>query len=163
MSNVVTKDRRPFWEKVQKGEPTECWPWTGYVKSSGHGLTQLDGLMIHASRKAWILTHGPIRGDFCVLHTCDNALCCNPKHMYLGSRADNMLDRWSKRDADNRAPMGRRHILDDTQLHRLWEMRRKGAKLRECAAEFGVHIATVCRYITTARKARLGKLRTKTI
>lgn len=27
-----------------------------------------------------------------VLHTCDNTLCCNPKHLYIGDHAQNMRD-----------------------------------------------------------------------
>jgi hypothetical protein len=157
--------RLPFWEKVQRGTPEECWPWLGYKKSSGHGLTSLDSLPIHASRKAWILTHGPIRGGGCVNHKSKRvcalqAVCCNPDHMYLGTRADNMIDRWSNRS--EHCPLGRPHVLDEQQLDRLWEMRRTGATLKHCAEVFGVHVATICRYITTVRKEKLGRLRKKT-
>jgi len=162
-------DRRPFWDKVDIRGENECWPWTGYVKpASGHGLTTLNGIPIHASRKAWILTHGPIRTPrrdkraICVNHTCDNALCCNPKHMYLGTRTDNMIDRWSNPDPEKRGALGRPHVLDETQLKRLWERRAEGATLRQCATEFNVHIATICRCITTVRKAKLAEHRKKT-
>jgi hypothetical protein len=86
--------RPPFWTKVQIRTPSECWPWQGYCKSSGHGLTSLNGRPIHASRKAWILTHGPIENGLCVNHLCNNAVCCNPDHLYLGTRAENMGDRF---------------------------------------------------------------------
>ena len=87
--------KRPFWDKVKKGTQTECWPWLGQVKRSGHGLTTLNSRCIHASRKAWILTHGPITPpELCVNHRCNNAICCNPAHMYLGTRAQNMADRF---------------------------------------------------------------------
>ena len=79
-----------FWSKVKKGEPNECWPWLGFKKSSGHGLTSYKSCPTHASRKAWILTYGSVPWDQCVNHRCDNAACCNPAHLYLGSRADNM-------------------------------------------------------------------------
>jgi hypothetical protein len=156
-----------FWAKVKKGTPEECWPWTGYTKPSGHGLTSLDSLPIHASRKAWILTHGPIRGGLCVNHkslkVCTlQAICCNPDHMYLGTRSDNMVDRWTNTSGDERPSLGRPHVIDEAGLERLWEMRRQGSTLRVCAEEFGVHIATICRYITTARKDKLSRLRKKT-
>jgi hypothetical protein len=149
---------RPFWDKVQRGAPDECWPWLGYKKASGHGLTSYKSVPTHASRKAWILTHGPIDSALCVNHKCDNAACCNPAHMYLGTRADNMVDMWLRPPGSERA-IGRKRTLTDEQLTRLWEMRRGGRKLRECAKEFNVHIATVCRYITEIRRARFEKLR----
>lgn len=158
-----------FWQKVDQSAGADgCWPWLGYTKSSGHGLTSLDGLPIHTSRKAWILTHGPIRGRQCVNHLSKRvcvlqALCCNPAHMYLGTRSDNMIDRWSSTSLDERGGLGRPHVIDEPGLERLWEMRRTGSTLKQCAQEFNVHIATICRYITTARKDRLSRLREKSV
>lgn len=156
--------RGPFWTKVQKGAPDECWPWLGYKKSSGHGLTSLDSLPIHASRKAWILTHGPILGDQCVNHKSTQvctlqAVCCNPAHMYLGTRADNMVDRWTNTAPDERGGRGRPTALDEAQLTELWNMRRQGATLRTCATHFGVHVTTIMRYITAIRAKTSAKLR----
>lgn len=147
-----------FWAKVLRGGPDECWPWQGYAKPSGHGLTSLQSLPIHAHRKAWILTHGPIRGEFCVNHKCDNALCCNPGHLYLGSRADNMIDRWEDADPGKRAPRGRPHVINNHGLEKLWAMYREGATRKECAATFQVHVSTVARYIETWRKGAVERL-----
>ena len=148
-----------FWAKVKRGAPDECWPWTGYARSSGHGLTSYKSVPTHASRKAWNLTHGPAPAHLCVNHRCDNPICCNPDHLYLGTRADNMLDVWTRRPAAERSAYGRAYALDDGQLLELYEMRRRGSSLRECAYRFGVHISTVCRYVTIVRKARAAKLR----
>jgi hypothetical protein len=148
-----------FWNKVERGADSDCWPWRGFRKASGHGLTTYKSLSIHASRKAYILTYGPIPHDLCVNHRCDNPACCNPDHLYLGSRADNMIDYWAKTPPNERATRGRHTKLDAGQLEKLWERRRLGASLNECAKEFGVHIATVCRYITIARKVKLEKIR----
>ena len=155
--------RGPFWTKVAKGEPDVCWPWLGYVGPSGHGRTTYQCLQMYASRKAWILTHGPIPGDLCVNHksktTCAlQALCCNPNHMYLGTRADNMVDRWTNTARDERGP-GRPTMLDEAQLAELWKMRREGTTLKVCAAHFDVHVATICRYITAIRAKTNAKLR----
>lgn len=151
--------RLPFWDRVSRGGADECWPWIGFKKSSGHGLTSYKSLSIHASRKAYILTHGPISSALCVNHRCDNPSCCNPAHLYLGTRADNMIDLWGKTPAGERSARGRPTTLDETQLERLWQLRRKGALLKDCAAEFGVHIGTICRYITLVRKRKLEKTR----
>ena len=147
-----------FWAKVDQGDAGECWPWTGYVRPSGHGGTTYKCFSILASRKAWILTHGPISSEVCVNHRCDNALCCNPAHMYLGTRADNMIDRWSNPEPAERMARGRPTSLTDAQLEEMWRMRQEGATLEECAKQAGVHRATVGRYITARRRKSIDRL-----
>lgn len=56
-----------------------------------------------ASRHVWQTQIGIIPEGMCVLHHCDNSLCVNTDHLYLGSDWDNAQDRekrnrsWSKR------------------------------------------------------------------
>jgi hypothetical protein len=152
-----------FWKKVAKAGPDECWPWLGYKGPSGHGLTSFQSQPTYASRKAWILTHGLITDGLCVNHKSTKvcalqAICCNPAHMYLGTRADNIVDRWTNTARDERGP-GRPTVLDEAQLTELWKMRREGATLKFCAAHFGVHTATIARYITAIRRQTSTKLR----
>lgn len=147
-----------FWAKVDRRGPDDCWPWTGYVRPSGHGGTTYKCFSILASRKAWILAHGLISSKVCVNHRCDNALCCNPAHLYLGTRADNMIDRWSNPDPAERMARGRPSVLNGEQLEELWNMRLNGKTLKECAAKFDVHLATVGRYITARRRKSVDRL-----
>lgn len=116
---------------------------------------------MYASKKAYILTHGEIPSDLCVLHRCDTAICCNPAHLYLGTRADNMIDRFGKIAPEQRSRTGRNRVLTDEQIEALWQMRREDKSLKECAEKFGVHIATVCRYITARRKVALEKMQAR--
>lgn len=150
-----------FWRKVARAGPDECWPWLGFTKSSGHGLTSYKSMPIHASRKAYILAHGPISSKVCVLHRCDNAACCNPSHLYIGTRADNMIDRFGNVAAADRSRTGRNRVLTDEQIEELWQMRREGKRLKDCATKFDVHIATICRYITARRKLVLAKMQAR--
>jgi hypothetical protein len=86
-----------FWAKVTRVNVRGCcWLWSGYAQPSGHGLTSWNSRPINAHRLAWILKRGIIEGDLCVNHKCHNPLCCNPEHMYLGTRAQNCNDRWGK-------------------------------------------------------------------
>lgn len=148
-----------FWLKVSRGAPNACWPWTGFKKPSGHGLTSYKSEPIHASRKAYILTHGPIDTKLCVNHRCDNAACCNPAHLYLGTRADNMIDRFGNVKPEYRMATGRARVLTDEQIETLFQMRLEKVLLRDCARKFNVHIATICRYLTPLLKLKLEKMR----
>lgn len=155
----MSERNHKFWGKVDVRGPGECWPWLGYVGPSGHGLTTHQCTSMYASRKAWILTHGPIRDGKSALHLCDNGICCNPDHLYLGTRANNMVDRWSKTPPDKRIPHDRTTVLGPEDLARYFQMRKKGLTVRECAAQLGVHHVTVYRMITSQRRQKLRKLR----
>lgn len=153
----MVRKRPPFWTKVRRGAPDECWPWLGFKRPSGHGLTSHNSIPCNASRKAWILTHGD-PGELCVNHRCDNAICCNPDHLYLGTRADNMYDYFGNIPFDLRGHDARKCSLSDEELNKLWELRRAGATMRECGLHFGVHHTTIARYITAVRRERARAL-----
>lgn len=85
-----------FWSKVDKtGGPDACWPWTA-GQSHGYGTIKRGETNLVASRVAYEMTKGPIPGDTLACHTCDNPLCCNPDHIFLGAHQDNMDDRMAK-------------------------------------------------------------------
>jgi hypothetical protein len=89
--------KKRFWSKVKKRGPDECWEWQastnrGYGQlSRGHGKAPY-----RAHRLSWQLHFGKIPKGMCVLHRCDNPLCVNPNHLFLGTQADNMHDKVQK-------------------------------------------------------------------
>ena len=89
-----------FWPKVNKNGTDGCWFWTASTNSSGYGQIGLgghDGPPVAAHRVSWEIHNGPIpEGNFygttLVCHHCDEPLCVNPDHLFLGTQFDNMRD-----------------------------------------------------------------------
>ncbi len=76
-----------------------CWIWTGHKNNMGYGMVaKIPGhrsQLVH--RISWEVANGAILNDLCCLHACDRPLCCNPEHLFLGTRHDNMIDMARKR------------------------------------------------------------------
>lgn len=95
MTNLDSLKKR-FWSKVNKNGPVhpvhgECWEWTA-SKAREYGLfTWLNRKLVTAHRASWCIHHGEFPKKF-VLHKCDNPLCVNPDHLFLGDVKDNARD-----------------------------------------------------------------------
>ncbi len=94
-----------FWAKVDRsGGDASCWIWQASTRC-GYGQFKVGGKrgrMAKAHRVAYEIVHGPIPDSSdtahgtCVCHACDNPLCVNPTHLFLGSQRDNIRDRTLK-------------------------------------------------------------------
>ena len=86
----------------------------GHIGSGGH-----KGRTLLAHRVAWELANGPIPDGLLVCHRCDNPPCCNPEHLFLGTKSDNALDQIGKGRPWNRTK-GHRVAALPGGGHRYW-------------------------------------------
>ena len=93
-SNTSNKtNAQRFWSKVNITDLFDCWEWTGAKNSNGYGQILFNNRDMGAHRVSYLLNNGTIDNNLYVLHKCNNPLCVNPAHLYLGTPQDNMNDK----------------------------------------------------------------------
>lgn len=132
-----------FHNLVDSRLDSDCWFWTGGVfKCNGRARFCL-GVGLLASRVSYVLHKGSTNG-LCVLHTCDNVLCVNPGHLWLGTNADNTADMVSKgRQAPQHGSLNPCAILTEDVVSVIKQRIRNGERQNKIARDLGISKATV--------------------
>lgn len=139
MRTYTAQDIAHFWSYVRVGKPDECWPWLGCTSAAGGGTKRaffcLHSKSTNAARFAYWFTTGIWPGELDVCHSCDNKLCVNPGHLFLGTAKDNM------QDAARKGRLKGRHVpqkLTETEVCEIRVKYAAGSKQQQLAMLYGV-------------------------
>ena len=94
MSQPRRDEKERFLACIKKTET--CWLWvTGLVDGYGNFMNY-NQKTERAHRASYRMFVGEIPTGKVVMHTCDVRNCVNPKHLRIGTHADNMRDKKEK-------------------------------------------------------------------
>lgn len=131
-----------FNAKVVKKEG--CWDWKGVRDKDGYGLIP-GGYQRQkkAHRVSFLLHKGAIPDESLVCHDCDNPICTNPEHLFLGSKKENDFDSRKKGRAcvGSKQPRAKLNEMDVKKIKYLLSL---GVKARRIAKDFGVAPSQIC-------------------
>lgn len=132
-----------FFAKLDRsGGQNACHIWTAGTYRNGYGMFWTSGRQkVRAHRFAYELAFGRIPHGNHVCHRCDEPLCCNPAHLFVGTDAENMADMVSK----GRQARGSRRpdaLLNERQVRHILRLKGRLTR-REIGEAFGVSYRTI--------------------
>lgn len=149
-----------FAAKVDRHGPDECWPFTGSTADhkQGHGefYVSPERGKVPAHTFALELATGlpcPPGKEGC--HHCDNPPCCNPAHVYYGTRKQNVDDMYRR----GRARVGSERpnaFLTEADVVSMRERFSAGEMLKTIAADHGIDDGYVSMIVNGLRWKHAG-------
>lgn len=144
-----------FFAKVDASDgPDRCHIWKGgvrEVKGLPYGSFWLEGRTVLAHRIAWVIANNqPVPDRLQVRHTCDTPRCVNPRHLLVGTAADNAEDRENHGKGTRHGTGHHNAKLDADTITMMRGLRLMGWSWYQIAEKFSVSR-------TTAQRASMGE------
>lgn len=132
-------------DKVMPEPNSGCWLWLGGVNNKGYGKFRWsEGKTALAHRASWKMHKGEIPTGILVCHRCDNRVCVNPDHLFLGTAKDNSDDKLRKgRDSHAFGELHGRARLSEGHVKDIREAIGNGRTSQSLADQYGVPRRTI--------------------
>lgn len=132
-------ETKRFLEKVRKVE-SGCHEWQSATNWKGYGKMFFRGRnSFPAHRASYLLFTGEIPDGQWVLHKCDNKLCVNPEHLFLGDALANIRDMDQKRRRGTKCPFTK------AQAEEILKLLSEGFTQQSIADRLQVHQTSISR------------------
>lgn len=117
-----------------------CWEWQG-ATANGYGRVKVWRKVVSAHRLAFQLANPEVDvKGYDVCHRCDNRRCCNPEHLFKGTRSENMQDCKRKGRLNHTVKYG------EDFIETVREMLSEGFARREISRRLGWEWGTLYRF-----------------
>jgi len=141
-----------LWSMVPMTAGDGCWLWLGPISwtkckkgmNGGYGRARINDRYIASNRAMWMAVKGPIPDGLEVCHTCDVRHCVNPRHLYLGTHSQNIVD--CRKRGRLKVPHGIK--LSEEKVREIVRLTAEGWTTTELAEEYGVWPLTINKVLT---------------
>jgi hypothetical protein len=114
-----------------------CWV-LATQKYVGYGSIHVRPKTYALHKLVYVAFKGEVPKGLSVLHSCDNKPCCNPRHLFLGTQADNLADMHAKGRHRGWHPVGEMNPAAKLTAKKARQIRAASGLQKDIAVRFGV-------------------------
>jgi hypothetical protein len=130
-----------------------CWGWKGPVSKGGYPVMSCRrGIGPDKGHRAsWLIYKGNLQKEKHVCHSCDNPICTNPDHLWMGTPKENNDDKIKKGRGNCPPPPIKKgsengsSVLDEEKVKEIKIKLRDGKSAYSICKIYGVSKQTILR------------------